>query len=83
MNKTQIGKITHYFSDINVAVLELIADLKLGDNISIEGHDNITKMTVSSMEIDRTPVEEAKAGQAIGMKTKQEVKPGDIVYNIK
>ncbi|MBW3003783.1 translation elongation factor-like protein [Candidatus Woesearchaeota archaeon] len=82
MEKQEIGKITHYFDKIGVAVLELSADLKLGEKISIEGHDNIVEMTVDSMQIDRNPIEEAKAGQAIGLKTPDPVKPGDVVYKV-
>ncbi len=37
MEKTQIGKITHYFSNIEVAVIELTAPLKEGDTIRIVG----------------------------------------------
>ncbi|MBW3015676.1 translation elongation factor-like protein [Candidatus Woesearchaeota archaeon] len=82
MEKTQIGKITHFFDKISVAVLELTDTIKLGDKISIEGHDNVVEMTVDSMQIEREPVEEAGDGQSIGLKTPEAVKPGDIVYKL-
>jgi hypothetical protein len=34
------------------------------------------------MEINRTPVEIAKAGDAIGIKTQEKVREHDIVYKI-
>ncbi|MBW3023245.1 translation elongation factor-like protein [Candidatus Woesearchaeota archaeon] len=76
----RIGKITHFFPKINVAVIELEDTLKKGDKIVIEGHGNTAEQTVESMEIDRKPVETAKKGQAIGMKVLEQVKEGDIVF---
>jgi peptide subunit release factor RF-3 len=80
--KEQIGEITHFFSKISVAVVKLDKNLKVGDKISIEGHENKVEQTVDTMEIDRNPIEEAKPGDDIGMKTTGPVKPGDKVFKI-
>ncbi|MCK4670526.1 MAG: translation elongation factor-like protein [Nanoarchaeota archaeon] len=80
--KVEIGKISHFFDKISVCVIELTADLKVGDKISIEGHDNVLEQEVTSMEIDRKPVESAGSGESIGMKTDKPVKRGDIVFKI-
>ena len=80
--KEEVGKVTHFFNKINVAVIELSAELKVGEKISIEGHGNAFEQNVDSMEIDRNKIESASAGQAVGMKTGQPVKEGDIVYKV-
>ena len=80
VKKEVIGKVTHFFTEISVAVIELAKPLKIGDKISIEGETTNLKQTVDSMQIDRKPVKEAKKGDAIGMKVKDRVREHDIVY---
>ena len=80
--KTPIGKVTNYYSKINVAVVELSAPLKKGDKIVIEGATTELTQAVESMQIDRQDIESAKAGQAIGLKVKDRVRIGDTVYRI-
>ncbi|HIH21449.1 MAG TPA: hypothetical protein HA222_02165, partial [Candidatus Diapherotrites archaeon] len=76
MGKELVGKITHYFDKIQVAVIELSGKLKEGDSISIERGTEVFEQKATSMQIDKKPVKEAKNGQAIGMKVSQPVKPG-------
>ena len=66
--KTPIGKVTNYYSKINVAVVELSAPIKKGDEIAIEGTTTELIQAVESMQIDRQDIDSAKAGQAIGFK---------------
>jgi putative protease len=80
VEKKPIGKITHFFPKIGVAVVELSGTLKKGDRISIEGKSEPFEQIASSMQINRVEVTSAGAGQAIGMKVDKPVKEGDIVY---
>jgi len=80
--KEMIGKITHFFTEISVAVIELTKPLKVGEKISIEGTTTKLQQKVDSMQIDRKPVSEAKKGDAIGMKVKDRVRENDIVYKV-
>ncbi|RLJ10070.1 MAG: translation elongation factor-like protein [Candidatus Aenigmatarchaeota archaeon] len=82
MEKKLIGKVTHYFTKLGVAVIELSDELKLGDKISIEGATTNLQQEVSSMQIDRNPVESASSGQSIGLKVNDRVREGDSVYKI-
>ena len=82
MASTQIGKVTHYFDKINVAVVELIGNLKVGDTIKIVGHGNEFTQTVNSMQIEHEKLEEAHKDQGIGLQVDQPVKEGDIVYKV-
>jgi len=83
VEKEKIGKVTHYFTEINVGVIELSEDLKVGDEISIEGATTDIQQPVDSMQIEHDDVEEASSGDAVGMKVKDRVREGDIVYKIK
>ena len=80
MVEKKIGKITHYFSKIGVAVVELEDIVKVGDKIRIKGATTDFTQTVDSMQIEHEQVEEASAGQSIGLKVADKVREGDEVF---
>jgi translation initiation factor IF-2 len=82
MADVRVGKITHYFDKIGVAVVELADTLKTGDQIRIGGISEDFMMTVSSMQVEHEQLEEAKKGETVGMKVDQPVKVGDEVFKI-
>lgn len=75
-----IGKITHYFSKIGVAVIGLSDTLKVGSTIHIKNSDRDFNQQVSSLQIEHEQVEKATAGQSAGLKVDQKVHEGDEVY---
>jgi translation elongation factor EF-Tu-like GTPase len=77
-----IGKITHYFSKIGVAVIELSDALKVGDQIRIVGGQTDFTQKVESMEVEHKKIEEAKAGDSVGLKVNQKVREGYKVYKV-
>jgi putative protease len=80
--KKLVGKITHYFGKIGVAVVEVSDEINVGDEISIEGATTNIKQKIDSMEIEHEKVEKAKAGDSIGLKVPDKVREGDVVYKI-
>jgi putative protease len=80
--KKLIGKISHYYGKIGVAVVELTDRLSVGDRISIEGKATNLQQTVDSIEIEHEKIQTAKAGNAIGLKVSDRVREGDAVYKI-
>jgi len=78
----EIGRVTHYFSKIGVAVLELSDKLSVGDRILIRGMTTNAEQTVDSMQIDRVDIESAEAGKSVGLKVEDRVREGDSVYKI-
>lgn len=80
--KVEIGKVANFYSRISVAVVELSAKISVGDKISIEGATTNFEQTVDSMQIEHESIKEAKAGQSIGLKVKDRVRIGDIVYRL-
>ena len=77
-----IGKVTHYFSKIGVAVIELSDTLKVGETIRIVGGETDFDQVIESMEIEHQKVETAKAGDSVGLKVSQKVREGYKVYKI-
>jgi translation elongation factor EF-1alpha len=79
-NVVEIGRITHFFSKINVAVIELKAPLNVGDTIAIKGPNTDFEQVVDSMQIEHENVQHAEKGQSIGLKVTQRVRETDAVY---
>lgn len=80
MKFTQIGKVTHYYDKIGVAVVKLNQAMKVGDKIKISGHDKEFSQVISSMQVEHDQINEAKKGAELGIKVEQAVREGDVVY---
>jgi len=76
----EVGRITHFFTKISVAVVELKAPLAVGDRIVIKGPLTDFEQVVDSMQIEHKNVTRAEAGQSIGLKVAQRVREKDVVY---
>ena len=64
----EIGKVTHYFGKIDVAGIEITrGTLRVGDTIHVHGHTSDFTAKIDSMQIDGEAVEEATAGQNVGL----------------
>jgi len=79
-NVIEVGHVTHFFTKISVAVIELTAPLAVGDTIVIKGPTTDFEQVVESMQIEHENVQRAEAGQSIGLKVPQRVRETDIVY---
>ncbi len=80
----EIGRITHYFSKISVAVVEITAGtLKIGETIQIKGHTTDFTQSVESMQEEHQSIPEAKKGDSVGMKVEKPVRDGDRVFKVK
>ena len=80
MEEKLVGKITHYYGNIGVAVVALSGDLRASDTIHLKGKSTDITQQVSSMQIEHQSLEMAKAGQEIGMKVDGKVREGDEVF---
>lgn len=77
----QLGKVTHYFTKIGVAVIEVTdGSIKVGDEIHIKGHTTDFTQKITSMQIEHDKVQAAEPGQSIGLKVEQPVRANDLVY---
>jgi translation elongation factor EF-1alpha len=77
-----IGKITHYFGNINVGIIELADTLKVGETMHIKGASTDFEQEIDSMQVEHQDILEAKSGDAVGIKVIQKVKEGDQVYKV-
>lgn len=79
-----IGKVVHYFDNIQVAVIKAQAEIKTGEIIRIAGGENTDfKQPVKSMQYNHQKIIKAKKGQEFGLKVKERVRKGYKVYQVK
>jgi len=82
MPEVEIGKVSDFFARPVVAGIGLTATLKVGDTIHIKGHTTDMELAVDSMQINNVNVEQAKAGDNVGIKVDDRVRRGDTVYKV-
>ena len=80
MAEKEIGKISAYFSHVNVAAIKLSGNIKVGDKISFKGHTTDFEQEVKSIQINKKDVKEAKKGEHIGIVVSEKVRPNDAVF---
>ena len=80
MEEKPIGKITHYYGKIGVAIVKFNREVKVGERVHFKGpHTDFTQQ-LSSMQYNHQDIESAKKGQEVGIKVDQKVREGDEVY---
>jgi putative protease len=82
MPEEEIGKVSDFFARPVVAGIELTGTLKAGDRLHIKGHTTDIDFVIDSMQINNVNVQEAKAGDAVGIKVPDRVRRGDTVYKV-
>ena len=82
MPEEAIGNVSDFFARPVVAGIELTGTLKVGDKIHILGHTTDMELVVGSMQINNANVQEAKAGDAVGIKVSDRVRRGDTIYKV-
>jgi hypothetical protein len=75
-----LGKVTHYYTHIKVAIVKFSANVKTGTELYFKGATTDFKEPAKSMQFDHKPVALAKKGKQIGIKLKKRVREGDLVY---
>jgi len=76
----KVGRVSHYYDRIGVAVLDLSGELKVGDTILILGRTTEFTQQVVSMEIEHQKVQSAGPGMEVALKVVEAVHKGDTVF---
>jgi len=81
MEEQPIGKVTHYFDRIGVAVIKVDeGEVNVGDLLHFTHGDRDFYQKVNSLEVEKKPVDKIKTGEEAGLKVDMEVKPGDAIF---
>ena len=83
MAEKKIGEVMKYFSKPSVAAVKIMeGELIVGDSIKFSGHTTDFTDVIESMEVDNKSVQKAIAGDFIGVKVSNRVRPGDEVFKV-
>ncbi|MEA4976389.1 MAG: peptidase U32 family protein [Paludibacter sp.] len=82
--KVYIGKVTNYFSKLDVAEILVEAQyIAVGDEMMITGETTgVYEDTIEEMRVELKPVQKAVKGNYFSVKTKELVRRNDKVYKI-
>jgi putative protease len=75
-----IGVVTHYYTHLGVAVVQLDAELKIGDTLLFLGHTTDFSQIACSMEIEHQKIIHAAAGSEVAIQVNEPVRAGDHVF---
>jgi hypothetical protein len=82
MGGTRIGEVTHYFGNINVAVISLTDSIQIGDMLHFLGRTTDFRQVVKSLQIEHDQVERVGEGQEVAMEVIRRVRPRDKVFKL-
>ena len=82
MEGIRIGEITHYYNQINVAVIYLSGTIRIGDVIHILGRTTDFRQNVTSLQIEHQSIEEASPSKEVALKVTRRVRRGDKVFKL-
>jgi len=83
VQEVEVGKVSIFFAKPSVAAVEITSGtIAIGDTIKIVGATTNFEQRIESMEIDRKPIPSASAGQSVGIKVKERVRPHDKVFKM-
>lgn len=78
----KVGKVTHYYDKIGVAIVEMSAGLAVGDKVKIVKGEDEFEQEAASMQVEHKQVQTAKKGDVVGLKVDQPTKEGAEVYKV-
>jgi selenocysteine-specific translation elongation factor len=82
MAETEVGSVNKYFDKIGVGMIQITGELSVGDKIHIKGNSTDLTVTISSIQVQRQPVQTAKSGEEAGIKLDSKVRQNDKVYKV-
>jgi U32 family peptidase len=83
MTEKKIGEVVKFFAKPCVAAVHIAeGELQIGDSIKFSGHTTEFTDVIQSMEVNNQSVQKAVAGDDIGLKVSDRVRPGDEVFKV-
>ena len=81
--KKDIGQVVNYYNKVKAAEIRIWDDLKIGDNIIIQGQTtgSVTH-TIDSMQIEGKSVDNVKKGVNVAIAIPTKVRENDFVYKL-
>ncbi len=78
-----IGRVTHYFGNIRVAIIKCKAPIAVGARLKFKGATTDFEEVLKSMQYEHKPITRSKKNQEVGVKVKGKTREGDLVFAVK
>ena len=83
MSEDQVGVVANFYTRLGVAAISVTSgSIRKGDLLKFKGQTTDFTEEVTSMEIEKKAVQEAKAGDMVGVILKERVRKKDKVYKV-
>jgi putative protease len=83
MAEKRIGEVVKFFAKPSVAAVKIEeGEISVGDSVKYVGHTTDFIDVIKTMEVENKSVEKAVAGDFIGVKVSDRVRPGDEVFKV-
>ncbi len=83
MAEEKVGEVVKFFAKPSVAAVKVISgELNVGDTVKFTGFTTDFEVKIESMEVNNQKVDKAVAGDYIGLKVSDRVRPGDEVFKV-
>jgi hypothetical protein len=77
-----VGRVTHFYNHLGVAIVEFSQPVSVGATLRYRGATTDFVEQALSMQYDHKPVTTAPKGKQVGIKVKEAVREGDLVYPV-
>ena len=78
----EIGKVIHWYGNINVAVVKLTGTLSVGDRVKVKHAEEVFEDSIISMQLDHADIHSGKKGQEVAVKIVGHAKEGSTLFLI-
>ena len=81
MTSLKVGKVTHYYDKIGVAIVDVSGTISVGDNVKfVRGGEDVHEQKIETIQIEHEKKDTAKKGDVVGLKVTKEIKEGAEVF---
>lgn len=78
-----IGRVTHFFGHIKVAIVKFKKEIGLGSEIYFRGATTDFKEKIKSIQFDHKAISKTWKGKEVGIKVSKKVRQGDEVFEVR
>ena len=75
-----VGKITHVYSKIGVAIIKFSKPVAVGQMVRFKGYTTDFVQAIESMQFEHKQIKKAAKGQEVGVKVSEKVHDGDQIF---
>ena len=75
-----VGKITHIYSKIGVAIVKFSKPVVVGQMVRFKGNSTDFIQQIESMQYDHEQIKKAAKGQEVGIKVNEKIHEGDQIF---